>query len=147
MTAPPHKSVRRARFGDLMLERTSGDVFELIRLSGGETGAAMARIGVEQREYPELTVSLLDQSARTIKAKPRQSSGRVVLADCREGAPHCFHLTAEPEGDHLTLILSADSRIASRDHRLRLFWWRAEFSLNNDQLIVRGPHLRDDPSS
>ncbi len=147
MTVSPHIKIRRARFGDLLLERTSGDAFELINISESGNGTALARIGVEQRDYPELTVTLLDKSARPVKSAPRQSSGRVVLADCREGAPHCFHLTAERQNDHLTVVLSADSHVAGRNHRLRLFWWRAEFRLQNGELIVRGPHLRDDPSS
>jgi hypothetical protein len=69
---------------------------------------------------------------------------RVVLSDCREGDPDCYRLTAEWSAQRLLITLSGDSRFAHGRHHFRLFWWRAEFSVADGEVIITGPSLAAD---
>jgi len=63
--------------------------------------------------------------------------GKVVLAHWRDEAPTHFKLSAAGAEDRIEIVLSGDCR-----HRL--FWWRAEFKLVNNEVVVDGPFRTDD---
>jgi len=127
------------QFGDLILRRCAGDVFEII--SGGR---ALARLAVENSEFPALTVARLASEARSVNEAPQRAGARVVLKDCRDGDPDCFRLTAEHDGERLIVVLRGDSHRRAGRHHFQLFWWRAEFRLEDGNLVIIGPSLAGD---
>jgi hypothetical protein len=111
--------------------------FEIIRLAGDGNGVAVARVEVERAELPTLKVDRLPQEERGVAGATAAVNGKVVLARWRDDAPTHFRLSAAGAEDRIEIVLSGDCR-----HRL--FWWRAEFKLVNDELIVNGPFRTDD---
>ena len=112
--------------------------FEIVRVVGTGKGTAVARVEVERAELPKLKVSRVPPEERIFdKGAVATVSGRAVLAHWRDEAPTHFKLSAHGADDRIEIVLSGDCR-----HRL--FWWRAEFKLVNDEVLVHGPFLADD---
>jgi hypothetical protein len=111
--------------------------FEIIRLVGDGNGVTVARVEVERAELPTLMVDRLPPEERGVAGATAAVNGKVVLARWRDEAPTHFKLSAAGAEDRIEMVLSGDCR-----HRL--FWWRAEVKLVNDEVVVRGPFLSDD---
>ena len=134
------------RFGRLAVTSAAGSeekhycvpapAFEIATVDTAGAAWAVARIEVERGEVPTLTVTRVGPEERTLGVAAT-ISGKVVLARWRDEAPTHFKLTATGGDDRIEIVLSGDCR-----HRM--FWWRAEFKLVNDCLMVHGPFLSDD---
>lgn len=112
--------------------------FEIVRLAGDGGGWAVARLEIEKAELPTLKVDKLPPGEHRPRAGAAVAvTGKVVLARWRDEAPTHFKLSAAGTEDRVEIVLSGDCR-----HRL--FWWRAEFKLVNDEVVVHGPFLSDD---
>jgi hypothetical protein len=112
--------------------------FEIIRLAADGTALAVARIEVERADPPALKVSALPAEERVLDAAATATiGGKAVLMRWRDDAPTHFKLAASGADDRIEIVLSGDCR-----HRL--FWWRAEFKLIDDKVIVHGPFLSHD---
>ncbi len=112
--------------------------FEIIRLVERGKGVAVARVEVERAEIPRLKLSSIAQEERAFdEACTATIGGKAVLARWRDETPTHFKLSAAGTDDRIEIVLSGDCR-----HRL--FWWRAEFKLTNDEVVVHGPFLADD---
>ncbi len=111
--------------------------FEIIRLARDGKGVAVARVEVERAELPTLKVGRLPPEERGVAGATAAVNGKVVLARWRDETPTHFKLSAAGAEDRIEIVLSGDCR-----HRL--FWWRAEFKLVNDEVVVDGPFRTDD---
>jgi hypothetical protein len=111
--------------------------FEIIRLGEDGNGVAVARVEIQRAELPTLKVDRLAPEERGITGATAAVNGKVVLARWRDEAPTHFKLSAAGTEDSIEFVLSGDCR-----HRL--FWWRAEFKLVNDEVVVNGPFRTDD---
>ena len=111
--------------------------FEIIRLAGDGKGVTIARVEVERAGLPTLKIDRLPPEERGVGSSAAAVNGKVVLARWRDAAPTHFRLSAAGAEDRIEIVLSGDCC-----HRL--FWWRAEFKLVNDEVVVNGPFLTDD---
>ena len=127
------------RFSDIILRRTAAHEFEIVA-----AGRALARIAVEQGEFPALTVTRLEAETRALETEPEPAAGRIALTHCEDGDPHCFRLTAEHDGERLLVLLRGDSRRRAGRHHFHVFCWRAEFRLRDGELAITGPSLEGD---
>jgi hypothetical protein len=131
-------AVRSAPCGAATHYCAPAPAFEIIRLAGDGEGVAVARVEVEKAELPTLKVERLAPEERRPGAGTTAAvNGKVVLARWRDEAPTHFRLSAAGAEDRIEIVLSGDCR-----HRL--FWWRAEFKLVNDEVVVNGPFRTDD---
>jgi hypothetical protein len=113
-------------------------VFEIVRLVGPGKGVSVARIEVERAEIPRLKLSSTAPEERPFdEACAATIGGKAVLARWKDETPTHFKLSATGADDRIEIVLSGDCR-----HRL--FWWRAEFKLVNEKVVVHGPFLADD---
>jgi len=129
-------AVRSAASGSATHYCTAAPAFEIIKLEANGDGVAIARVEIERAEVPTLKVDRLPPEQRQPGATAAVS-GKVVLARWRDDAPTHFKLSATGADDRIEMVLSGDC-----GHRL--FWWRAEFKLVNDEVVVNGPFLTDD---
>jgi hypothetical protein len=111
--------------------------FEIIRLAANGKALAVARVEIERAELPTLKVDRLEPEERGLAGATASVNGKVLLARWRDEAPTHFRLSAAGAEDRIEIVLAGDCR-----HRL--FWWRAEFKLVNDEVVVDGPFLTDD---
>jgi hypothetical protein len=112
--------------------------FEIMRLAGAGRGSAIARVEVERAEIPRLKLSRLAPEERVFdEGATAAIEGKAVLARWRDATPTHFKLSASGVADRIEIVLAGDCR-----HRL--FWWRAEIKLVNDEVVVHGPFLADD---
>lgn len=112
--------------------------FEIVRLEDNGKNVAIARVEVKKAGLPTLKVDKLPSEERPCSSGASVAvNGKVVLARWRDEAPTHFKLSAAGAEDCIEIVLSGDCR-----HRL--FWWRAEFKLVNDEVVVSGPFLSDD---
>jgi hypothetical protein len=117
---------------------TPAPAFEVILLEVNGNGVAVARIEVEKAELPTLRVDGIPGEQRhTGTGATAIVTGKVVLAHWRDEAPTHFKLSAAGTEDCIEFVLAGDCR-----HRL--FWWRVEFKLVNDEVVVNGPFRTDD---
>jgi hypothetical protein len=130
-------AVRSAPSGEASHYCAPAPAFEIIRMAGDGNGVAVARFEVERAELPTLKVDRLSSEERTVAGATAAVNGKVVLARWRDEAPTHFRLSAAGAQDRIEIVLSGDCR-----HRL--FWWRAEFKLVNDEVVVNGPFRTDD---
>jgi hypothetical protein len=130
-------AVRSAPIGAATHYCAPAPAFEIIRLARDGKGVAVARVEVERAELPTLKVGRLPPEERGVAGATAAVNGRVVLARWRDEAPTHFKLSAAGAEDRIEIVLSGDC-----GHRL--FWWRAEFKLVNDEVVVQGPFLTDD---
>jgi hypothetical protein len=136
------------KFGSLAVRRAQPEVehhycvpapaFEIIQLLDEGRGVAIARVEVERCDVPALKVHRLARQERCLDAGASAAvTGPVVLAHWRDELPTHFKLSAFGTEDYIEILLSGDCR-------RRLFWWRAEFRLVDDQVTVHGPFLSVD---
>jgi hypothetical protein len=64
----------------------------------------------------------------------------MVLHRCSEADPTDYELRAAGTDDGIEILLSGH-------HGYRCFWWRADITLENGEVIVRGPVLASDNDS
>lgn len=131
-------AVRSAAIGAATHYCAPAPAFEIIRLAEDGKGFAVARVEVERAELPTLKVDRLPPEERRPGAGATAAvTGKVVLARWRDETPTHFKLSAAGMEDCIEIVLSGDC-----GHRL--FWWRAEFKLVNDEVVVNGPFRTDD---
>ena len=111
--------------------------FEIVRLAADGRSVAVARVEVERAKLPTLKIDRLPPEERGVAGATVAVTGKVVLARWRDDTPTHFKLSVAGAQDRIEIVLSGDC-----GHRL--FWWRAEFKLVKDELVVHGPFLTDD---
>jgi hypothetical protein len=103
-------------------------------------GRAVARVEIEKDDSPFLRVSRLEPQERSIPSRSFAHVDSVTLTSWRDDLPTDFELNATGTEDGLDLVLSG--------HRhYHLFWWRVQFEIVNEEVIIHGPFLADNPSS
>ena len=128
------------RFGELVVRGAAYGAFEIVQLTSGSGGVAVARFEVEDAGFPKLKVTRLEGPARSVDAKAMATIDRAVLASWRDEAPPRYELSASAAGEGVEIVLAGDCR-----HRM--FWWRAQCRLTEGEAIVHGPFLANDPDS
>jgi hypothetical protein len=128
------------KFGALALTGAPHGAFDLMHLGTGNAARSIARIEVEHAHLPTLKVTRLDPQEHFIDSRAAATAGRVVLANWRDSAPTHYELSVAHRREGIEVVLSGDCR-----HRL--FWWRAVFTLVNDEVVIHGPSLANDPDT
>ncbi len=138
-------TIQCLRFGRLVVRHVDDDVFEIVRLVGGDQGVTVARVEVDETGMPALRITALEPRERVLDPHKTASVHRAVLASRRDESHNRFQLTASEFEDGVEIVLSGDHRYPAPRHRYRVFSWRAECRLAGDEVVVHGPFLSDDP--
>jgi hypothetical protein len=132
------------KFGKLALRSAPHGAFEILHIVSAGTarlkGRAIARVEIEKDDSPSLRISRLEPQERSIPSRSFAHVDSVTLTSWRDDLPTDFELNATGTEDGLDLVLSG--------HRhYHLFWWRVQFEIVNEEVIIHGPFLADNPSS
>jgi len=133
-------AVECLRFGTLGVRSAPFGAFEIIQFATGETATTAALIEVERSGHPALKISKVERQERALNPWSTASVEKAVIDHGRDENPTDFKLTAARKGDAVEIVLAGHCGY-------RLFWWRAEIELVNNEVIVRGPFLSNDPDS
>jgi hypothetical protein len=133
-------AVECLRFGTLGVRSAPHGAFEIILFAAGDTATTAALIEVERSGHPSLKISKVDPQERALNPWATASVEKAVIDHGRDENPTDFKLTAARKGDAVEIVLAGHCGY-------RLFWWRAEIELVNNEVIVRGPFLSNDPDS
>jgi len=133
-------AVECLRFGALGVRSGPHGAFEIVQFAAGDTATTTALIEIERSGHPTLKISRVDREERALNPWSTASVEKAVIDHGRDENPTDFKLTAARKGDAVEIVLAGHCGY-------RLFWWRAEVELVNDEVIVRGPFLSNDPDS
>ena len=133
-------AVECLRFGALGVRSGPHGAFEIVQFAAGDTATTTALIEIERSGHPALKISRVDREERALNPWSTASVEKAVIDHGRDENPTDFKLTAARKGDAVEIVLAGHCGY-------RLFWWRAEVELVNDEVIVRGPFLSNDPDS
>ncbi len=128
------------KFGKLGLRSAPHGAFEILQILSPHQGRTVARVEIEKDDTPSLKVIRVEPQARLLPSRSTANVESVTLVSYKDEHPSDFELNAALSEDGLELTLSG--------HRhYHLFWWRAQFEVVDDEVIIHGPFLADNPSS
>jgi hypothetical protein len=128
------------KFGKFALRSAPHGAFEILEVVSPHKGRAIARVEIENDEAPSLKVVRLEPHEHLLPARSTATVDTVTLASWKDEHPTDFELNATSREDGLDLVLSG--------HRhYRLFWWRVQFEISGNEVLIHGPFLADNPSS
>lgn len=128
------------KFGGMVVRSAPYDAFEVLRLTSGNTALSVARIDVEKTELPHLRLTQAPAAERCVDAASMAALERAVLGKWSDDVSTEFELTVEGSQDRIRFVLHGH-----RDYHP--FRWGVDFLLIDDEVIVRGPAILDDPLS
>jgi hypothetical protein len=132
------------KIGKFALRSAKHGAFEILEiLAPGASplrARAIARVEIERDDAPSLRVTRVTPDERLIPNRSCAHVDSVTLISWRDELPTDFELNASGTEEGLDLVLSG--------HRhYHLFWWRVQFEIVVDDVIIHGPFLADNPSS
>lgn len=128
------------KFGKLAVRSAPHGAFEVLQVVSPHKGRSVARIEVERDDSPSLKVIRVEPHERLIPSRSTANVDSVTLTSWKDEHPTDFELTASGKEDGLDLVLSG--------HRhYHLFWWRVQFEIVDEEVVIHGPFLADNPSS
>lgn len=128
------------QFGKLALRSAPHGAFEVLMLISPHHGRTIAHVEIDRNDHPKLKVTRVEPQERLLPSRSTAKVDAVTLTSWKDEHPTDLQLNAEGREDGLELVLSG--------HRhYHLFWWRVEFRVAGDEVLIHGPFLADHPSS
>ena len=127
------------RAGSLVLRSTSQSSFEILQLVTDHKGILIACGEVLRDPFPTLHINKL-QPQESVLDLGAMASDRLVLHRLRDTPPTDYELRAANTENGMEILLSGHQRY-------RCFWWRADVTLVNGEVLIRGPVLATDCDS
>lgn len=127
------------RGGDLVLKNTSQGSFEVLKIQDAHKGVLIASGEVLTSPYPTLHINRQEPRERMLDMRAA-SVNRMVLHRCNRADPTDYELSAASTQNGIEIRLSGH-------HGYRCLWWRADFTIDNGKVLIRGPILATDSDS
>ncbi|MCW3096496.1 MAG: hypothetical protein JWL77_2114 [Chthonomonadaceae bacterium] len=127
------------RAGRLALRSASQGCFEILRLDTNHTGILVATGEVHKLPIPTLHIETPPPQERSLDIGAI-AIDQMVLHTENGALPTDYELRAVCTEAGIEVVLSGH-------HRYRCFWWRVDFTVENDEVRVRGPILAPDCDS
>ena len=94
----------------------------------------------DRDDSPALKVIRVEPQERLLPARSTANVDSVTLTSWKDEHPTDFELTATARNEDLDLLLSG--------HRhYHLFWWRVQYEIIDEEVVIHGPFLADNTSS
>ena len=127
------------RAGSLVLRSTSQGCFEILQLVTDHKGILIACGEVLRAPFPTLHINKLQPEERWLDMDGT-AIDRVVLQRWSDALPTNYELRAAGTENGIEILLLGHQRY-------RCFWWRADFTLVNGEVLIHGPVLAPDCDS
>jgi hypothetical protein len=127
------------RAGGLILRSTSQGGFEILRVITDHKGILIASGEVHKAPVPTLHIHKLPPEERLLDMG-ETASVRLVLERWSDAHTSNYELRAAGTETGIEVLLSGH-------HRYRCFWWRADVTLVDGEVAIRGPVLAPDCDS